>query len=75
MAFKSSSSENPLCRIIDMTDTNYEYDAPQFFDFARVNEEIFDDENDYFSTFCSLVVNYFVVRLVISWTGVVSSGV
>ena len=50
MAFKQNN-ENPLCRIIDMTDTDYEYDAPQFFDFARVDEENFDDENDYFSTF------------------------
>ena len=49
MAFKPNS-EHPLCRIINMTDTDYEYDAPQFFDFARVNEENFDDGNDYFST-------------------------
>jgi len=53
MAFKPVS-QNPLSRIIDMTDTNYEYDAPQFFDFARVHDYNFDDGNDYFSKFSSI---------------------
>jgi len=49
MAFKPIS-RNPLSLTIDLTDTNWEYDAPHFFDFSRVDDEE-NLEFDYFSTF------------------------
>jgi len=48
MAFKMNI-RNPLCQTINMTETNWEYDAPQFFDFSRVHEEEKHEESDYFS--------------------------
>jgi len=48
MAFKPIS-RNPLCRTIDLTDINWEYDAPQFFDFSRVDDKENIEESDYFS--------------------------
>jgi len=55
MAFKTNI-QNPLCRTIDLTETNWEYEAPQFFDFSRVNDEEIE-EFDYFSRFCVQVVH------------------
>ena len=51
MAFKTNI-QNALSRIVNLTETRYEYEAPQFFDFWSVeDEEKKLDEYDYFSKF------------------------
>jgi len=51
-------SRNPLCLTIAMTDTDWEFDAPKFFDFSRVHDEENVEEFDYFGTFlCSYIFN------------------
>jgi len=48
-------------RPITMTDPNFEYEAPHFFDFTRVHEEN-SDESDYFSM-CNFIICIAVVIL------------
>jgi len=59
MAFKTTI-QNPLCRTVDLTQTRWEFEAPQFFDFSRVHEKE-TDVYDYFSMYCvqlRIFVNY-----------------